>query len=133
MVLSGLVWLQKKQKNSIVKNLTNTPSVPKNRHLKSLKSDDNVYYQHFIVKNITKFFMCSTQKNAFNRTVFCVFSQYACFNMVLNFVVSHKKNSHSLYFYTKKISYTCIQYKCIHEYHTIIHVYININCIQSYT
>ena len=39
-----MVWLQKKQKNFIVKNLTNTPSVPKNRHLKSPKSDDNVYY-----------------------------------------------------------------------------------------
>ena len=96
LILAGLVWLQKKQKNSIVKNLTNTPSVPKNRHFKSLKSYDNVYYQHFIVKNITKFFMCSTQKNAFNRTVFCVFSQYICFNMALNFVLFQQKNTKKL-------------------------------------
>lgn len=123
MVLSGLVWLQKKQKNFIVKNLTNTPSVPKNRHLKSPKNDDNVYYQHFIVKNITKFFMCSTQKNAFNRTVFCVFSQYMCFNMALNFVVSHKKNSHFLYIYTKK--YRILVYN--------ISVYMNTIQLYKYT
>ena len=128
--VAGLVWLHKTLKRFLVNFLTNSPIVPKNGHLKSLKSAYNAYYQHYIVKCFTKFFVYRTQKNCYKWLVFCVFSQYACFNMAWDFVLIHKKNTKNLWKYTKIYKYTCIQYYCIHVYNTRILVYTHIYCIQ---
>ena len=51
-----------------------------------------MYYQHYIVKCFTKFFVYRTQKNSIKASFFCVFIQYTCFNMACDFVVYQQKN-----------------------------------------